>query len=254
MPGFEARLATLGPLRHIVDALWDLAAADAQVEIDPCAGVSLQAMDPSHVCLAQLRMRPDAFERFRCECPMTVAVHLGHLARILRCGASDAPVELGRQDDDVLTVLLGDDGEYQLRLMEPAEGDQLLDVPDDADMAAIDMPASEYARTFRDLASLGEDVSMSRTEDATALVLRVDGDFARARVRLEMPADSGGPTGELGRFGLRHMASFARPGLAQALRLSLSPGAPARVRYEAYGGAAQLVLMVAPKADEEPDN
>ena len=60
---FEAKLTDGQKLKKIVDALKDLV---SDVNIDTSAtGMSLQAMDSSHVALVSLVMNHDGFEYFR---------------------------------------------------------------------------------------------------------------------------------------------------------------------------------------------
>lgn len=66
----EARLVQGSMLRKVVDSVKDLV-TDANFEFGP-TGMSLQAMDTSHVSLIALQIRADAFEHFRCDRPVTM--------------------------------------------------------------------------------------------------------------------------------------------------------------------------------------
>ena len=61
---FEARLIQGSLLRKILDGMKDLV---TQANFDcSSTGISLQAMDNSHVALVALLMRQDGFEHYRC--------------------------------------------------------------------------------------------------------------------------------------------------------------------------------------------
>lgn len=60
----EARLIQGGLLKRTVDAIKDLV-GEGNFECS-AAGIQLQAMDTSHVCLVTLMLRADGFERYRC--------------------------------------------------------------------------------------------------------------------------------------------------------------------------------------------
>jgi proliferating cell nuclear antigen len=64
---FEARLATGSVLKKIIEAIKDLV---ADVNFDVTAdGISLQAMDASHVALVVLNLRASEFDEYRCDRP-----------------------------------------------------------------------------------------------------------------------------------------------------------------------------------------
>jgi proliferating cell nuclear antigen len=61
---FQARLPQGNLLKKLIDAIKDLI-TEANFDVSE-AGVQLQAMDTSHVCLIALLLRSDGFEEFRC--------------------------------------------------------------------------------------------------------------------------------------------------------------------------------------------
>lgn len=85
---FEASFAQGSVLKKLVDALKDLV-QDANFDISS-SGISLQAMDSSHVCLVSLNLKEDGFEHFRCDRNMSMGIHMANLAKILKC-AGEGP-------------------------------------------------------------------------------------------------------------------------------------------------------------------
>lgn len=62
-------------------------------------GFALQAMDSSHVSLVSLLLRADGFEHYRCDRSLSMGMHLGNMAKMLkvsRLSLSAAPVQWGR--------------------------------------------------------------------------------------------------------------------------------------------------------------
>lgn len=60
---FQARLPQGNLLKKLIDSIKDLV-TEANFDVSE-AGLQLQAMDTSHVCLLALMLRSDGFEEFR---------------------------------------------------------------------------------------------------------------------------------------------------------------------------------------------
>ena len=100
----EARLAQGILLKKILEAVKDII-SDANVEVAP-TGLSMQAMDPSHVALVQLLMKSDGFEPFTCTRPQSLGVNFGNLSKVVRCAGPDDVITLKAEDEgDELTLL-----------------------------------------------------------------------------------------------------------------------------------------------------
>lgn len=80
---FEARLIQGSLLKKLVEALKELV---QEVNFDvSAAGISLQAMDSSHVCLVSFCLRADGFDHFRCDRTLNMGIHIGNLSKVLKC-------------------------------------------------------------------------------------------------------------------------------------------------------------------------
>lgn len=75
---FEARLQQGSILKKILDAIKDLV-TDASWDCSP-NGMSLQAMDTSHVSLVSVQLNGDGFEKYRCDRNVTLGMNLLRLA------------------------------------------------------------------------------------------------------------------------------------------------------------------------------
>lgn len=75
---FEAKLIQGSLLKKIIESLKDLV-TEANFDLSP-GGVSLQAMDSSHVALVALMLRADAFEDYRCDRARSIGNSPCHLA------------------------------------------------------------------------------------------------------------------------------------------------------------------------------
>ncbi|GBF93460.1 proliferating cell nuclear [Raphidocelis subcapitata] len=101
----EARLTQGSLLKKTVDAIKDLV-TDCNLECTP-AGMSMQAMDSSHVCLVTLLLRADGFEMYRCDRNRMLGLSVGNLAKVLKCAGNDDVITIRAQDE-------GDTVDYQI--------------------------------------------------------------------------------------------------------------------------------------------
>lgn len=74
---FEAKLSEAAMLKKIMDAIKDLV-NEASWDCSG-AGMSLQAMDTSHVSLVAVNMRCEGFEKYRCDRNVTLGMNLNRL-------------------------------------------------------------------------------------------------------------------------------------------------------------------------------
>ena len=78
---FEAKLKQAAILKKIMDAIKDLV-NEASWDCS-AAGMSLQAMDTSHVSLVAVNMRSEGFEKYRCDRNVTLGMNLNRLVECL---------------------------------------------------------------------------------------------------------------------------------------------------------------------------
>ena len=94
---FHAKLNEGLLIKKLIDCLKNLI-SDINLEISSM-GISLQAMDSSHVALLTLNLFSEGFESFRCDKPMTLGVSISNLAKVLRYGGNEDSLILSCEDD-----------------------------------------------------------------------------------------------------------------------------------------------------------
>ena len=77
---FEAKLQDGQVLKKIVDSIKDLV-TDVNIDATP-QGLSLQAMDSSHVALVNLQLSKDGFEKYQADRPLTLGLSITNLAKV----------------------------------------------------------------------------------------------------------------------------------------------------------------------------
>ena len=95
-----------GMLKKITEAMKDLV-TEANFDCST-TGVSLQAMDSSHVSLVALLLRADGFDHFRCDRNISLGINLGSMGKVLKCCNNDDIVTLKAEDNaDAMTFMFG---------------------------------------------------------------------------------------------------------------------------------------------------
>ena len=62
------------------------------------SGLSMQAMDSSHVSLVALTLRSDGFEHYRCDRSFSMGMNLNNMAKMLKCAGNDDIVTMKAED------------------------------------------------------------------------------------------------------------------------------------------------------------
>ena len=116
---FEAKLKEGAILKKIFDAIKDLV-NETSWDCNS-TGMSLQAMDTSHVSLVAVQLKADGFDCFRCDRGITLGMNLANLTKILKCANNDDEITIKSPDDtDKMTLVFegkNENSEYQLKLM-----------------------------------------------------------------------------------------------------------------------------------------
>merc|ERR1712205_60611 len=93
----EARIAQGSLLKKLIEALKDLV-TEANFDCDE-QGITLQAMDSSHVSLCAMQLKADGFEHYRCDRSMSIGMNLTSLSKILKCAGNDDVITMKAEDD-----------------------------------------------------------------------------------------------------------------------------------------------------------
>jgi proliferating cell nuclear antigen len=94
---FASKLSEGLLLKKLIESIKDLV-TDINLDITG-TGISLQAMDSSHVALVTLNLSPDGFEEYRCDKQMTLGVSIANLSKIMKCSGIDESIILRAEDE-----------------------------------------------------------------------------------------------------------------------------------------------------------
>lgn len=257
---FEARLVQGQTLKKIIDAVKDL----VETANWDCSGggISLQAMDSSHVSLVSLLMRADGFDPYRCDRNISLGINMGSMTKILKCASNDDIITLkSEEDSDTVTFMFESPkadrvSEYEMKLMDIDS--EHLGIPDQDHQAVVKMPAGEFHRICRDLSSIGEAVII--TVNKEGVKFSASGELGKGEITLK-PSTSVDEEKEAIvielqepvqlTFALRYLNFFTKATpLSDTVTLSMSKDVPLVVEYR-VGDMGYIRYYLAPKIEED---
>lgn len=267
---FEARLIHGQRLRKILDAVKDLV-NEAGWECNP-NGMSLQAMDTSHVSLVAAQLKSEAFDKYRCDKPINLGMSLTNLSKFLKCASTDDIITLKATDDcDKISLLFEDknateSSEYELKLIN-IDSDYL-GIPDQEYPVEIEMPSTKFQRICKDLVQIGEAVTISCVKESVRF--SISGDLGSGSVNLNQIKNADKPDEDVSikmvepiclSFALKYLNQFAKATpLSSRVKLSLRSDAPLVVSYsipneedDESEEVGYIKYYLAPKIDDAMD-
>ena len=150
-------------LKKLTEAMKDLV-TEANFDCSS-TGISLQAMDSSHVSLVALLLRADGFDHFRCDRNISLGINLSSMSKVLKCCNNDDIVTLKADDQaDTMTFMFENSNQdrisdFELKLMDIDS--EHLGIPDTDYKCSVKMPAAEFQRICKDLSILGDTVTVA---------------------------------------------------------------------------------------------
>ena len=225
-------------------------------------GITMQAMDSSHVSLCALQMKSEGFEHYRCDKNVSLGISTKNFNPILKCAGNEDIIVLKSSDDvDTLTMTFESPkqdriSDFELKLMEIES--EHLGIPDTEYKCHVKLPAAEFQRIIRDISVLGDACTIAVSKEGIRfsasgdlgtgnIMLKqntaVDKDDDAIVITMEEPVTLN--------FALRYLNLFTKAtNLGPTVTLSMSPEIPIVVEYpiESWGS---VKYFLAPKIDEE---
>ncbi|XP_067935650.1 proliferating cell nuclear antigen-like [Watersipora subatra] len=253
---FEARMSDSSVMKRLMEAITTLI-EDGSFDVSS-KGLSLQAMDSSHVALVSMCLRNEAFDPFRCDRNLSLGVQFKQMSKIIKCAGNN----------DVMTMKAEDDGDVLNLVFESSNGERMSEfamkltdidseqvgIPETEYSAIIKMPSSEFARVCRDLSNFGESVTICVTKDG--LKFSVKGDSSNASMKFSQTGsgdDNNDVTIDLNdpctlTFAVKYLTHFCKASsLSERVTLSLSNDNPLVVEYKIGDGLGHIRYYLAPK-------
>ncbi|XP_065174573.1 proliferating cell nuclear antigen-like [Sycon ciliatum] len=259
---FEARLVQGLILKKLLESFKDLV-TEGNLDCSS-TGISLQAMDSSHVSLVDVNLRAEGFDPYRCDRNLTLGVNFSFMSKILKCIGNEDIITLRSEDSaDALNVTFESPNQekvadYEMKLMNIDM--EHLGIPDTDYDAVVHMPSHEFQRICRDLGQFGESVTIACTKDGIRfgasgdnlsgnITLRqnasVDKEEEQVTIELQEPVSL--------TFALRYLNFFTKATpLSNQVILSMSKAIPLSVEYR-IGELGHIRYYLAPKIEEDDE-
>ena len=248
-------------LKKLTEAMKDLV-TEANFDCSS-TGISLQAMDSSHVSLVALLLRADGFDHFRCDRNISLGINLSSMSKVLKCCNNDDIVTLKADDQaDTMTFMFENSNQdrisdFELKLMDIDS--EHLGIPDTDYKCSVKMPAAEFQRICKDLSILGDTVTVAVGKEGVKFSVQGELGSGNMTVRSQTSVD----TKEEDQvevqfdepvalnFALRYLNFFTKATpLSGTVVLSLSKDVPLVVEYR-LEDLGHIRYYLAPKIEDE---
>jgi len=260
---FEVKLSHADILKKIIEAIKDLV-NDAPITCTDTQ-MTLMAMDPSHIATVSLKMETGLFALYRCDRPISIAVSIVDLAKIMKCTKPEDSCLIRFEDNGDETMLfrledtLGGNRKEDITLKllnmhyEQPESSQ------ESYAAKIEMPSAEFQKACRDIAIFSDTLTFKTYTDKIVfcgrgdtvdITLTYDNQLA-SDIRSEIAIDVKSPMRV--NFSIKYLNHFAKAShISDRVKISLRSSGHVEVQYD-VDGHGHLRYFLAPKV-EEPDS
>eukprot|EP01039_Chlorochromonas_danica_P010032 gene10032-11096_t len=257
---FEAKILQGAILKKIIEAIRELV-TDANLDCNE-RGITMQAMDSSHVSLCAILLKSEGFDNYRCDKPFALGINTPNLAKILKCAGNDDVVTLKCEEEtDTLTLVFESPSQdrisdFDFKLMDIES--EHLGIPETEYKCTVRMPSNEFQRIIRDISVFGDSCTIAVSKEGIRFTST--GDLGTGNIMLKknttvekdddaVVIDMKEPV-ELN-FALRYLNLFTKAtALGPTVTLSLSPDIPIVIEYP-VDTMGHIRYYLAPKIDEE---
>nr|BAD89370.1 proliferating cell nuclear antigen [Dugesia japonica] len=257
---FEAKIIKGEILKKAIEAIKDLI---QEATLD-CSenGISLQAMDTSHVSLVSLLLRSEGFETYRCDRNINLGLNVVSVSKILKClGSNDSLTMKAADSNDTISFLIESSNEselseFEIKLMD-IEGDHL-GIPDTEYKCIVKMPSAKLQKICKEMSQMGEAITITVAKDGVTFVSTGDIGNGKTTLHQNSSADkeNEGVTIEMTEpvsmtYSLRYFNMFAKAApLSPIVSLSLTENVPAVVEF-LIDDIGYIRYYLAPKIEDD---
>jgi proliferating cell nuclear antigen len=212
-------------------------------------GLSIRAVDPANVGMADVDLPERAFETYEADGGV-IGVNLDRLQDVLSMGSSGDLAEL-RLDEETrkLNIEIGELA-YTLALIDPDTVRKEPDIPDLDLPADVAFEGSELGRAVSAAGLVGDHVSLAADPDAHEFVVAAEGDTDDVEVVLgdEELVDADVPEAAESLFSLDYLEDMTRP-IGSDVIVSFRLGSEMPVKFRYTNGEARVQHLLAPRID-----
>ena len=185
---FEAKLSDGTILKKIIEAIKDLV-TDVNIDATP-TGLSLQAMDSSHVALVNLHLSMEGFEKYRCDRTLTLGISITNLAKVMKLVNQNDSITLKCEDEPTyLTIICQNqkhDRTTQFNINLITLDSEHLGIPETEYTSEITMNSAEFSKLCKELYALSETVEFEIS--STFVKFAVEGEIGSGSIKIQTSA------------------------------------------------------------------
>merc|ERR1719220_659027 len=206
-------------------------------------------------------LRADGFSPWRCDNNCQLGINLQNLNQVLKCMGSRDEVQIQYKEggDDCEFIFKSPEEDrvshFSLKLMEIDS--EHLGIPDTEYKTTVKMPSSEFQRICRDLAVLGDTLTIGVSKNDVQF--SVSGEIGKGEMTVRASTASDEEEGTdivcaepvTQTFAMRYLNFFTKATvLSKSVTLSLSPEVPLMVEYP-VDEIGYVRYYLAPKIEED---
>jgi proliferating cell nuclear antigen len=250
---FEASLESAGNLIKIIDALATIIDI-ATFKVSP-DGLSLKAMDPSHVAMVNLEMPSSAFAKFKCDKTLPIRINLTDLNRFMKRGSAGDALELSLDQKMNKLKLKFKSGKstrtFSLNLLTEEEEEET-PTPSLDFNAKLSLNTADLQRAIKDAQIVGDFITFSLSEEV--LTLEASGDSGNVTVEvedfIERPSVK---EKQSSMYSLEYLADIVKASsVSGTVNIEFSSEMPIKFEFP-LGDEGKITYLLAPRVEEEEE-
>lgn len=211
--------------------------------------ITLRAMDPGHVALADLRMSGAAFEEYEVEENLTLGIDLDRLSAILKRAGSGDKLELSLSEEgSALRVTLHNSATRRFDLPLIDVGEEELRDPELEFPAKVEIDPKILSEGIKDAEIVSDHVALHADEDA--LYISAQGDLGNVEVCVEKEQAISFEVAEPCRstFSIEYLKDMIKAGdIVSTVRINLGNDIPVKLEFLEEGTV--LSFLLAPRIE-----
>ncbi len=250
---FKAAFNSAGNFIKIIDALATIIdVATFQVSE---SGLSMRAMDPTHVAMVNLEMPKNAFGDYKCDKSLPIRVNLTELNRFMKRGSANDALELSldTQRNKLKLQFKKEKSTRTFSLNLVSEGDEEEPpIPNVEFNAKFSINTDEIQRAIKDAQIVGDYITFSISKES--LTLEATGDSGEVTIELEDFTDVPNVQGnQSSMYSLEFLADIIKAGaVSGSVSVEFSSEMPIKFNFP-LENEGKIIYFLAPRVEEEEE-
>ncbi len=250
---FKASLDSAGNFIKIIDALATI--IDSATFKVSKTGLSMRAIDPTHVAMVDLEMPASVFKDYSCDQTQPIRVNLIDLNRFMKRGSAGDALELSLDQQRNKLKIKFQKGKstrtFSLSLVAEGE-DEVTQIPNIEFSAKFSLNTEDLQRAIKDAQIVGDYITFSISE--ALLTLEASGDSGDVTIEFEEfpePPTIKGKQSAI--YSLEFLADIIKAGsVSGTVAAEFSSEMPIRFQFP-LEPEGKIIYFLAPRVEEEEE-